>query len=107
MAQKHIRKPYTKKDFSWVSYTARGINRVVEQYIKSVHDVYEGIKNIPKEKQTFENTILAYSGIHEKFNGEDSPLSLLLYLSTKKTVRDACHAGFEKISKLFFQYSFV
>ncbi|MFT5280911.1 MAG: thimet oligopeptidase [Flavobacteriaceae bacterium] len=106
MKKKHIRKPYTKKDFAWVSYTSLDIKRVVDRYIEEVGNAYTKIKQIPKGEQTFENTVLLYSGLGEEFNGEDSPLSLLMYLSDKKSVRDVCQKSFEKITTCFLKFSY-
>ncbi|OGN33299.1 MAG: hypothetical protein A3I39_03110 [Candidatus Yanofskybacteria bacterium RIFCSPLOWO2_02_FULL_47_9b] len=54
-----IRKPYTKEDFGWVNWTAVDIERTASEALAVLKAHYVGIKAIPADERTFENTIYA------------------------------------------------
>lgn len=78
--------PKTKKDFAWVNRTPKQLEVVAKRHIEKLKNDINTIKSIPKEKRTFENTILAIekSGLPEI---ETNTIALLSYVSPDEKVR--------------------
>ncbi len=97
--------PKTKKDFSWVNFTPKEITGYTKKVIEMISRDVESIKDIPKEKRNFENTVFAINEIGES-NLEDSPVSFLSYVSTDEKTRKASREFQETVSKKSIDISF-
>jgi thimet oligopeptidase len=82
--------PKTKKDFEWVNWGPKDIDREARRYIEKIKSDREKIKTIPKKDRTFENTIYALEKSGD-MGYENSGVGFLKYVSTKKIVREASH----------------
>lgn len=80
--------PKTQKDFEWVNWGPKDIEREVKKVVEKVKSDYEKIKAIPKKDRTFENTIYAFHQSGD-VGYENKGIGFLQYVSAKKTVREA------------------
>lgn len=91
------RKPYTKKDFAWTQWRVKDIEEIEDVVLGVVKKNYEAIKKIPKEKRTFENTILAF----EKSDYEVSHLmgkaDFLMYVSPDARTRNTAQKVIDRL----------
>jgi Zn-dependent oligopeptidase len=78
--------PKTKKDFAWVNFTPSQLEAVAEKHIEKLKKDLLVIKSIPKDKRTFENSILAIekAGLPEI---ETNTIALLSYVSPDEKIR--------------------
>ncbi len=78
--------PKTKKDFAWVNFTAKQLETVAKKHIEKLKNDLAEIKSIPKDKRTFENSILAIekAGLPEI---ETNTIALLSYVSPDEKIR--------------------
>ncbi len=90
--------PKTKKDFEWVNWGPKEIEKSSKSLIEVIKKDYEKIKSIPKKDRTFENTVCAIESAGGDAS-EDNPIFALKYLSPKKTVREASKKASEFLSK--------
>ena len=94
----HIR--YSKKDFSWVRWTLADIARVADAVIAEKKRAYAAVKKIPKVERTFENTVYAIEASNHAMMGAFK-ISLLMYVSPKKEVREAAQKAMDHIERKF------
>lgn len=90
--------PKTKKDFAWVKYSPDEIRTRAKKSVEILKKVIDEIKNIPKEKRNFENTVYALEATGETAS-IDNPMFFLHYVSTDPAVRKASEEMEEYISK--------
>jgi thimet oligopeptidase len=80
--------PKTEKDFEWVSWGPKDIDKAAKELVEKVKDDYEKIKAIPKKDRTFENTVYALETSGD-VGYENAGIGFLQYVSTKKSVRES------------------
>lgn len=90
--------PKTQKDFEWVNWSAKDIDKNTDRLLKKLKNDIDNIKSIPKEKRTFENTIYAIEIAGDEL-GEDSPIFSISYISPKKDVRESSLRNSQKFSR--------
>jgi len=90
---------YTAKDFSWVKWTPKDILALPKKALEKAKQDHRVIKNTPKEKRTFENTILALEEAGGPYDEQLSCAHILGNTSINKSVRDAVHKASEEYSK--------
>lgn len=92
-------KTYTKKDFSWTKWNAKTIRSFVPKIIAHKKKIYSEIKEIPKEKRTFENTVYALEKSDIPYESTGSYISLLSMVSPIDSVREAAKNAEKELSK--------
>lgn len=80
--------PLTQKDFAWVKWTPKQMEKIAKEYLENKKKVYKEIKAILPENRTFLNTLYALERADDSFDGALSKIGLLSETSTKKEVRD-------------------
>ncbi|MCH8889126.1 Zn-dependent oligopeptidase [Patescibacteria group bacterium] len=95
------RRKYTKKDFKWVNWTPKDINRISREIIVAKKKAYKKIKQIKVQDRTFENTIIAI----ESSDYDDLPnmhrMGLLKNVHPKSDVRLHALKAIIKLDKAF------
>lgn len=86
-----IKNPYTKADFTWVSWTPKKMKEFANLVLTHKKNVYAEIKKIPKESRTYENTVYALERSEGVYADVIRQISLLGELSPKADVRTASH----------------
>lgn len=78
----------TEKDFAWINFNTKQLEKACERLIQKKKDDLEQIKSIPKNERTFENTVYALEQVG-KIEGIDSQIfNFFLELSPKKKERE-------------------
>ncbi len=90
--------PYTKKDFAWVRWTPTDIAKAADGAIASKRKAYATVKAVPKAERTFENTVYAIEASNHAMMGAFK-ISLLMYVSPKKEVREAVQKAMNRIDR--------
>lgn len=92
--------PLTQKDFSWVqTMTPAYMKKTAQAYLANKKEVFQTIKNIPKDKRTFLNTLYALERCGDAFDGFLGQMGILSEVSPKKEVREVAHAVMTDISE--------
>lgn len=99
-------KKYTKKDFEWVNWTPKDINRVVEEALKEKKSRYANIKSISKEDRTFANTVYALESSDYGAVEDMNKVYFLMNASPRKTVRTAAQIALNKFEKAMVDIEF-
>lgn len=85
------------KDFTWTAWTVRDIKKIAQEAVTAERDMVEQIKQTPPAKRSFETMILPFERYTRYASRTISPLGLLLSLSPKKSIRDACEQALNDI----------
>ena len=93
------RTPYTQKDFNWVKWTPKQIEKIGKDAIEYKKAAYKKIKEILPENRTYENTIYALMESMGEYDVKFGFIGLLTETSTNKEVRDAGRAMFVELSQ--------
>ena len=91
--------PLTEKDFAWVKWTPKQMEKIAKEYLDHKKKVYKEIKSILPELRTFENTIYALERCDDIFESALSKIGLLSETSTKKEVRDGATKALSYVSE--------
>lgn len=91
--------PLTEKDFAWVKWNGKHMDKIVREYLDHKKKVYKEIKSILPELRTFENTIYALERCDDIFESALSKIGLLSETSTKKEVRDSATSALSFLSE--------
>lgn len=89
---------YTKKDFAWVRWTPEDIARVADGVIDAKKRAYAAVKSVPAAERTFENTVYAIEAANHVMQ-DAFKLSLLMYVSPRKDVREAVEKAMNRIER--------
>lgn len=90
---------YTQKDFDWVKWTPKDIEKVADEIISFQKNVNETIKNIPVREKTFQNTVEYLEIKGTEISPKINSIDILLEASPDKKVRDAAKRAIEKLQK--------
>lgn len=82
--------PKTQKDFQWITWGPKDIEKEAKKLITKVKEDYEKIKSIPKKDRTFENTVYALEQVGD-VGYENKGIDFLKYVSENKKIREASH----------------
>lgn len=91
--------PYTQKDFDWVKWTPKQIEKIGKDAIEYKKASYKKIKSVLPENRTYENTVYALMESLGEYDNKLSYISLLTETSTNKDVRDAGRNMFVEMSQ--------
>ncbi|MEN9551998.1 MAG: hypothetical protein RI935_375 [Candidatus Parcubacteria bacterium] len=91
--------PLTQKDFAWVKWTPKQMEKIAKSYLENKKKVYQEIKSILPEERTFLNTVYALERADDMFESALSKMGLLAETSTKKEVRDGATAVLSSVSE--------
>lgn len=91
--------PLTSKDFAWVKWTPKQMEKIAGEYLEHKKRVYKQIKAILPENRTFLNTVYALERCDDSFESAFSKMGLLAETSTKKIVRDAATKVLSEVSE--------
>lgn len=78
---------YAPKDFAWVNWTTKDIEKAAQESLAFQKKTHESIKSVPKEKRTFENTFYPLDQAAAYIGDRMQPIDVLKNGSTKKTIR--------------------
>lgn len=92
--------PYTSKDFDWVRWTPKRIEKEAEVYIENLKKTIDAIKAVPLDERTFENTFFPLAGNAQWDKGVGERIYVLKDLHPKETVRDAASSAILIIQKV-------
>lgn len=81
--------PLTQKDFAWVKWTPKQIEKIGKEAIEHKKAVYKKIKEILPENRTYENTVYALESADGQYGDQLHQISLLGEVSPKEAVREA------------------
>lgn len=93
------RTPYTQKDFDWVKWTPKQIEKIGKDAIEYKKAAYKKIKDILPEDRTYENTVYALMESMGEYDVKFGFIGLLTETSTNKKVRDAGRTMFVELSQ--------
>lgn len=93
-------------EFGWVKWTARDIEKAASNILLEKKRIYSEIKSIPKDKRTFENTILALEKSDEYLSDILNRISFLMYTSPSKKIRDKAQEVSIRIEKESFDIEY-
>lgn len=91
--------PYTEKDFAWVNWTPKQIEKIGTELLSNLKKDYEVMKNILPEKRTFENTVVAIEKAGGEFKDMFDKVAFLMDVSPKEGVREAAHETVSFVSE--------
>ena len=95
-----MKKPYTEKDFAWVKWNTKQMEKEAKLSFDEKKESYKKLKEILPEKRTFENTVWALENSNEKYPDSFSRIGILGEVSPKKEIREASYKiGMEYSSK--------
>jgi thimet oligopeptidase len=90
--------PYTDKDFAWVKWTPKAIEKIGRDAIEHKKAAYKKLKDILPEERTYENTVYALETADGPYGTMLRQMSLLSEVSPKEEVRTAAHAAINRYS---------
>ena len=91
--------PLTQKDFAWVKWTPKQIEKIIQEAVDYKKASYKKIKEILPEARTFENTVYALTHSLEKYDVALSAISVLSEISINKDVRDTARDAMTDFSQ--------
>jgi len=91
--------PYTEKDFAWVKWTPKQIEKIGKDALITLAADYKRVKDILPEKRTYENTVVAIDRAGGAPKDMLQKVALLMDTSSKKEVREAAHAVMNEVSQ--------
>ena len=99
------RSAYTKKDFSFVSWTPAEIKAVAARVLEEKENAYQRIKGLSHPERTFENTVYAIEVTHALLWPLHA-ISLLMEVSPKKEVRAAAKQALQTAEKKLIELEY-
>ncbi len=93
--------PYTQKDFTWVKWKPKQIEKIGKEAIEHKKASYKRIKAILPENRTYENTVYALETAEGKYGDDIRKIVILSEKSPKEDVRESSH----KVINKYFQES--
>lgn len=82
-----ITKSLNSKDFRWVAWSEKDVEKAGNDYISYAKEIINKIKSVGGSERTFENTILPLEFLERKSDQLLSPIGLLLNASENESVR--------------------
>jgi len=93
------RKPYAKEDFLWTQWGPEEIKKAVREVIAAKRSRHEGIKKIPAEGRTFENTIKAIENIRAETTPKTNSIEFLMNVSPDKETREIAKKAVDEVEE--------
>lgn len=81
-------KTLTEKDFAWTKWKSADIKNFPKKAIEEIKKDYAEIKNIPAEKRTFDNTLMALERAGRNYGQLLNYVDFLAEVSPEKAMRD-------------------
>lgn len=91
--------PYTEKDFAWVKWTPKQIEKIGKETLTTLKADYQKVKDILPETRTYENTVVAIANAGGTPKDMLDKVALLMDTSPKKEVREVAHKIMEEVSQ--------
>lgn len=98
-AKKQIKKEFTKDNFAWVSWNKEKMKKLADTALRTKKESYVRIKQIPKEKRSYENTMYALECSEREYGDVLRQISFLGEVSAKEEIRSASHEIIMDISR--------
>lgn len=83
--------PYTEKDFNWVKWTPKQIEKIGKNLLYNLKHDYKVMKEVLPEKRTFENTVVAIEQAGGEFKDMFDKVAFLMDVSPKAQIRETAH----------------
>lgn len=91
--------PLTQKDFAWVKWTPKQIEKIGKEAIEYKKEAYKQIKEILPENRTYENTVYALEIAEGEYGDALRKINLLSEVSPIEEVRNVAHEVINQYSK--------
>lgn len=91
--------PYTEKDFAWVKWTPKQIEKIGKDAILHKKASYKKIKSILPEQRTYENTVYALETAEGEYGDALRKINILSEVSSKEDVRETAHKVITRYSQ--------
>ncbi len=95
----HARRPLTKADFDWVTWTEKDIEQQADFILDAKRAIHTKIKAIPHKDRTFENTMLPLDQTEAYFEYISSKIGILGKTSPNENIQKIARAAKNKISQ--------
>lgn len=91
--------PYTEKDFNWVKWTPKQIEKIGENLLVNLKHDYEVMKEVLPEERTFLNTVVAIETAGGEFSDMFNKVAFLMDVSPKAPIREIAHKVVTEVSE--------
>lgn len=100
------RRKLTQRDFTWIRWSARDIDRIAKDIIVTKRERYEVIKQVPVTERTFKNTIQAIESSDNDIVDKLQQIEFLKNVSPKDSVRYAAGKNQQRLSAALVDIEF-